>query len=231
MGVIRTHELLEARRIDGGEQAFAGVVDFGYTKTPEETLSIWGRGEAPAGHGASDPHSPTRRDRGAIPPATRQRGPRPPHGGGLDRTAGVRGRRRPRAGSRNSAFRPWRTRRYYYNSPSFNRRMEGTAAPRRRTPPFGSGLLRSSPGQVVRRGGGRESQHASQPGHGHGATQGQRGDILRIRRGRRERSTTSSAESTRVGAGWRARGRSVPICSRRATSSIRVSRKPSCRYC
>ncbi len=41
LGVIRTHELLEARRIDGGEQFFSRAIDFGYSKSPEETLSIW----------------------------------------------------------------------------------------------------------------------------------------------------------------------------------------------
>ena len=43
LGVIRTQELLAARRIDGAEQFFTRAVDFGYSKTPEETLRIWGR--------------------------------------------------------------------------------------------------------------------------------------------------------------------------------------------
>ena len=33
LGIIRTQELLEARRIDGGEQFFTRAVDFGYSKT------------------------------------------------------------------------------------------------------------------------------------------------------------------------------------------------------
>src|SRR5580704_9190999 len=33
MGVIRTQELLAARRIDGAEQFFTRAVDFGFTKT------------------------------------------------------------------------------------------------------------------------------------------------------------------------------------------------------
>ncbi|WP_037321371.1 PIG-L family deacetylase [Salegentibacter sp. Hel_I_6] len=41
LGLIRTHELLAARRIDGGEQFFTRANDFGYSKTPEETLQIW----------------------------------------------------------------------------------------------------------------------------------------------------------------------------------------------
>ena len=43
LGVIRTQELLAARRIDGAEQFFTRAIDFGFTKTPEETLEKWGR--------------------------------------------------------------------------------------------------------------------------------------------------------------------------------------------
>jgi len=42
LGVIRTQELLAARRIDGAEQMFTRAIDFGYSKGPEETLAIWG---------------------------------------------------------------------------------------------------------------------------------------------------------------------------------------------
>ncbi len=41
LGVIRTQELLAARRIDGGKQFFSRAVDFGYSKHPEETFRIW----------------------------------------------------------------------------------------------------------------------------------------------------------------------------------------------
>jgi LmbE family N-acetylglucosaminyl deacetylase len=43
LGVIRTQELLQARRIDGAEQLFTSAVDFGYSKTAEETFAKWGR--------------------------------------------------------------------------------------------------------------------------------------------------------------------------------------------
>jgi LmbE family N-acetylglucosaminyl deacetylase len=43
LGVIRTQELLAARHIDGAEQFFTRAVDFGFTKTPEETFEKWGR--------------------------------------------------------------------------------------------------------------------------------------------------------------------------------------------
>ena len=45
LGLIRTQELLSARRIDGGEQMFTRAIDFGYSKTPEETFRIWGHEE------------------------------------------------------------------------------------------------------------------------------------------------------------------------------------------
>jgi LmbE family N-acetylglucosaminyl deacetylase len=45
LGIIRTHELEEARKIDGGEQIFSRAVDFGFSKQPDETFSIWGKDE------------------------------------------------------------------------------------------------------------------------------------------------------------------------------------------
>src|SRR5216684_3314020 len=43
LGVIRTQELLAARKIDGAEQFFTRAIDFGFTKTPQETFEKWGR--------------------------------------------------------------------------------------------------------------------------------------------------------------------------------------------
>jgi LmbE family N-acetylglucosaminyl deacetylase len=43
LGLIRTHELLAARRIDGGEQFFTRANDFGFSKDSRETLRIWDR--------------------------------------------------------------------------------------------------------------------------------------------------------------------------------------------
>ncbi|MDT0557613.1 PIG-L family deacetylase [Ichthyenterobacterium sp. W332] len=45
LGLIRTQELLAARRIDGGQQLFTRANDFGYSKHPDETLSIWDKNE------------------------------------------------------------------------------------------------------------------------------------------------------------------------------------------
>jgi LmbE family N-acetylglucosaminyl deacetylase len=46
LAAIRTQELLAARRLDGAEQYFTRCVDFGYSKTPEETLAVWGHDAA-----------------------------------------------------------------------------------------------------------------------------------------------------------------------------------------
>ena len=42
LGLIRTQELLAARRTDGAEQFFSRANDFGFSKTAKETFSIWG---------------------------------------------------------------------------------------------------------------------------------------------------------------------------------------------
>ena len=42
LGLIRTQELLSARRIDGAEQFFSRAFDFGYSKSPDETMRTWG---------------------------------------------------------------------------------------------------------------------------------------------------------------------------------------------
>ncbi len=41
LGLIRTQELLAARRVDGAEQFFTRAYDFGFSKNPEETFRFW----------------------------------------------------------------------------------------------------------------------------------------------------------------------------------------------
>lgn len=41
LGILRTQELLEARKTDGGKQYFTRAVDFGYSKTTTESLDKW----------------------------------------------------------------------------------------------------------------------------------------------------------------------------------------------
>lgn len=45
LGVLRTQELLAARRIDSGRQFFTRAIDFGFSKSPEETLAFWDKKE------------------------------------------------------------------------------------------------------------------------------------------------------------------------------------------
>jgi LmbE family N-acetylglucosaminyl deacetylase len=45
LGVIRTQELLAARRLDGGQQFFTRAIDFGFSKDVKQTLKIWDRGQ------------------------------------------------------------------------------------------------------------------------------------------------------------------------------------------
>lgn len=43
LGIVRTHELAEARKIDGAEQFFTRAYDFGFSKSPEETFLQWNK--------------------------------------------------------------------------------------------------------------------------------------------------------------------------------------------
>ena len=48
LGVLRTQELLAARRLDGGRQFFTRAIDFGFSKDYRETLGIWNRSDVVA---------------------------------------------------------------------------------------------------------------------------------------------------------------------------------------
>ena len=41
LGILRTQELLQARKIDGGQQFFSRAIDFGFSKSAEEVFTIW----------------------------------------------------------------------------------------------------------------------------------------------------------------------------------------------
>jgi len=45
LGVVRTQELLAARRIDGGQQFFTRAIDFGFSKDYRQTFRIWDRNQ------------------------------------------------------------------------------------------------------------------------------------------------------------------------------------------
>lgn len=41
LGLIRTHELLEARKLDGAQQFFTRAIDFGFSKNTKDTFKQW----------------------------------------------------------------------------------------------------------------------------------------------------------------------------------------------
>ncbi len=45
LGLIRTQELLAARRIDGGQQFFTRAIDFGFSKSADEAFKLWNKDE------------------------------------------------------------------------------------------------------------------------------------------------------------------------------------------
>ena len=45
LGLLRTQELLKARSYDGGKQYFSRALDFGYSKSAEESFDLWGKDE------------------------------------------------------------------------------------------------------------------------------------------------------------------------------------------
>ncbi len=129
MGMIRTQELLEARRIDGGEQFFASTVDFGFSKTPEEALAKWGRQRL-----LRDMVRVIRQFRPDV--IVSRFPPKPGSGGHGHHTAvGWTGPEAYAAAADPDLFPElglpaWKARRYYYNTPTFTRRMESAEAGR-----------------------------------------------------------------------------------------------------
>src|ERR1700743_2487393 len=43
LGLIRTQEMLAARRVDGADQFFSRAFDFGFSKSTDEALATWGK--------------------------------------------------------------------------------------------------------------------------------------------------------------------------------------------
>ncbi len=130
IGMIRTQELLAARRIDAGEQFFTRVIDFGYSKTPEEAIRLWGRDVL-----LGDMVRIIRRFRPDViiarfPPAPGSAG----HG--QHTAVGHLGPEAFRLAADRTAYpeqiaaglEPWQAKRYYWNVFQFGRPREGNAA-------------------------------------------------------------------------------------------------------
>jgi LmbE family N-acetylglucosaminyl deacetylase len=128
LGLIRSQELLAARRIDGAEQYFTRAIDFGFSKTPEETLEKWGRERI-----LSDVVWVIRRFRPDVVILRFSGTPRDGHG--QHQVSAILGKEAFAAAGDPSRFpeqlkfvEPWKARRLLFNSFSFTKEMEKDAA-------------------------------------------------------------------------------------------------------
>ena len=128
LGVIRTQELLGARRVDGAEQFFTRAIDFGFTKTPQETLQKWGHDEI-----LSDMVWVIRRYQPDVIVLRFSGTPRDGHG--QHQASAILGKEAYTAASDPAKFpeqlqyvKPWRARRLMFNTFNFTPEMEKEAA-------------------------------------------------------------------------------------------------------
>lgn len=161
MGLIRTQELLAARHIDGAGQFFSRAIDFGFTKTPAETLQKWDRekvlGDIVFVIRTFQPDVIVLRFSGT-----------PRDGHGQHQTSSILGREAFTAAADPARFPEqklpaWKTRRLFLNLPSFTRQMEqeSEAVPNKVTVDIGAydPVLGYSFGEIA---GISRSQHRSQ---------------------------------------------------------------------
>ena len=128
LGLIRSQELLAARRIDGAEQFFTRAIDFGFSKTAEETFAKWGHERI-----LSDVVWVIRRFRPDVIILRFSGTPRDGHG--QHQVSAILGKEAFFAAGDPSRFpeqlkfvQPWKARRLLFNSFSFTREMEKEAA-------------------------------------------------------------------------------------------------------
>ncbi len=124
LGVIRTQELLAARRVDGAEQFFTRAIDFGFSKTAEETLAKWGKNEV-----LGDVVWVIRNFRPDVVILRFSGTPRDGHG--HHQASAILGREAFRLAGDAKAFpeqlrhvQPWQPRRLFWNTFSFTRQQE-----------------------------------------------------------------------------------------------------------
>lgn len=124
LGVIRTQELLAARRVDGAEQFFSRAIDFGFSKTANETLEKWGREKV-----LSDVVWVIRRYRPDVIFLRFSGTPRDGHG--HHQSSSILGKEAFKLAADPTAFpeqlkyvQPWQAKRIMWNGFSFNRQQE-----------------------------------------------------------------------------------------------------------
>ena len=128
LGLIRSQELLSARRIDGAQQFFTRAIDFGYTKTADETFAKWGHDRI-----LSDVVWIIRRFRPDVIVLRFSGTPRDGHG--QHQVSAILGKEAFFAAADPSRFpeqlkyvQPWKARRVLFNTFSFTRDQEKEAA-------------------------------------------------------------------------------------------------------
>ncbi len=124
LGIIRTEELLDARHIDGAQQFFTRAIDFGFTKTAEETFAKWGREQI-----LGDVVWTIRRFRPDVILLRFTGTPRDGHG--QHQASAILGREAFSAAADPSRFpeqlafvKPWQAKRLMWNAFAFNREQE-----------------------------------------------------------------------------------------------------------
>jgi LmbE family N-acetylglucosaminyl deacetylase len=127
LGVIRTEELLAARRIDGAEQYFTRAIDFGFSKTVEDTFAHWPREQV-----LSDVVWNIRRFRPDVIVLRFSGTPRDGHG--HHQVSAILGKEAFSAAADPSRFpeqlkyvQPWQAKRLMHNLPSFTADQEKEA--------------------------------------------------------------------------------------------------------
>lgn len=128
LGLIRTQELLAARRIDGAEQFFTSAVDFGFSKTAAETLDRWGHEKI-----LGDVVYVIRKFRPDVVILRFSGTPRDGHG--HHQTSAILGKEAFSAAADPKRFpeqlaevQPWQAKRLVWNAFAFNREQEKEAA-------------------------------------------------------------------------------------------------------
>jgi LmbE family N-acetylglucosaminyl deacetylase len=135
LGVIRTEELLAARRLDGAGQFFTRAYDFGFSKSRDEALTKWNREETLA-----DIVRVIRTFRPMVVVSAWSGTPRDGHG--QHQAAGLLTQEAVRAAADPTRFsdqikeglRPWRALKFYQRAPARNLQREG-AEPSGNEPP------------------------------------------------------------------------------------------------
>ena len=175
LGLIRSQELMAARRLDGARQYFTRAYDFGYTRSLDETLRLWPQADPARGRDAR---------RAPVPAAGHLRDVHG-HRARRARPASGRGHRRPRGLPRRRGD-PTRAPQLAAEGLTALDALDAATVhlvrPRRRIPAADRGR-RAPDGPLLPADRDGEPQPPPLPGHGNAAAARPRGDAVRLGRG------------------------------------------------